>query len=177
MYVWIGLNVSEFLPKFTSERKRLYDSLGFNNNLCSLPLHISLKMSFDINEEIKDEVIDLITEYAKNLNPMIITPKKIENNNGICWIIMEENKILNRIHNDLNSMLLNKYNVPLHEYDCDFLFHTTLFMHEDIELVNKAYLKIKDLDLPKELIPEEILVGVSADGSIGSYEIVRRIFI
>ena len=177
MYVFVGLNVSEFFPKIKDEIKRIEEKLEYKNNLSKLPLHISLKMSFEISDDKLDNVLDELTLFFKDLTPIMVVPKEIENDNGICWIRMDENKRLNLIHDKLNTLLQNKFNVPLHEYDLDYKFHTTLFLDKDINKVNESFELIKEEVLPVNIFPEEILIGVSPNGDVGSYEIIRRIFI
>ena len=177
MYVFIGLGVSEFFLDLRKEVLNIYDKLGFDNNLESLPFHISLKMSFHIPFELLDDVLDTVTNYIKNCNPVMVFPKGIELENGICWIRMQENKVLNRIHDEICTLLQEKFSIPLHEYDLDYIFHTTLFLHNDVNKVNEAYELIRNWNIPKEIIPEEVLIGVSDDGSVGSYEIIRRIYL
>ena len=71
--------------------------------------------------------------------------------------------------------VLEKYNIPLHEYDLDYKFHTTLFMDDDWEKVKQAYRKIRHMKLPARLTAERFVIGVSASGALGTYRIYKTI--
>ena len=88
---------------------------------------------------------------------------------------MKKNNILDNIHIDLNSMLLEKYNIGLHEYDLDFLFHTTLFMDNDEEKIKKAYERIKDITIPKAMLINKYIIGISETGEPGTYTVIKEI--
>ena len=177
MFVFIGFNLNEEFKNIHNEAKKIGKVLEFNDKLFIFPMHISLKISFEIKDEILNDVLETLTLFFKQCNPFIIFIKGIEKDGEICWIRTEENKRLNKLHDDINNLLLEKYQIPLHEYDLDYKFHSTLFIDQDITKIDKAYELIKDYPLPNEVIPEEIMIGVSSSGSIGSYEIIRRIFL
>ena len=64
---------------------------------------------------------------------------------------------------------------PRHEYDLDFMFHTTLFMDDDTEKVAKAYEKVKDISVPDKLVASRFVIGTSESGDLGTYKIHKTI--
>ena len=75
-----------------------------------------------------------------------------------------------------NKPILNeKFNIPYHPFDIDYVFHTTLFMNSDNDIIAKGYEKLKDVKLPKEIHIHRFLVGYSLDGSPESYQVSKEI--
>lgn len=175
MYIWLGIDVDSQLDEIKEETKRIEKEIGFIHSNFTLPFHISLKISFNIKNEDYNSVIDDLTSYFQTLNQFIISVKGIEYENTIAWIMMNTNQYLNDIHDQLNKLLGDKYHVPLHEYDLDYKFHTTLFMDDDQEKVKKAYDLIKDNYVPSFLVANKFLIGMSEEGKLGTYKVIKEI--
>ena len=122
-----------------------------------------------------ENVIKDVLEVYNQTEPFEIKTKAISCENNIAWIRMEENPILMDLSKNINSLMLTKYNIPLHEYDTDYKFHTTLFMDDDCEKVKQAYMKIQHMKIPKHLMAERFLIGVSASGRLGTYSVYKAI--
>ena len=174
MYLWFGIDVDKYYTDIKKRVKEIEKEVSIDLGMV-LPYHISLKMSFLIDERIKNDVIDSLTDYFKNILPFDINSIKIEKYNNIIWVRMQNNDTIDNIHIDLNNMLLEKYNISLHEYDLDFLFHTTLFMDNDANKINKAYNMIKDITIPKTVKANKFLIGSSDSGQPGTYKIIKEI--
>lgn len=177
MFVWIGIDVDEQLQEVRKVIQRMDNEKKIKNSCLTLPLHISLKMSFPILEERLIDVVELLTEYYKTIEPFEIPIDGIEGHTNIVWIKMMENKCLNRIHNDLNDLLKEKFNVGLHEYDRDYLFHTTLFMDNDEKAIKECYEEIKNITLPSSLKAFKFVIGTSKTGDLGTYAVIREVFL
>ncbi|MCR5741581.1 MAG: 2'-5' RNA ligase family protein [Gammaproteobacteria bacterium] len=175
MFVWIGLNVERQLLKVKETASVIEDELNFGYHNFALPLHISLKISFEVPNDIFDNVVKDLEEYLSSLSKFSVSIKGIEYENTICWIRMYPNIMLNTIHDKLDELMLEKYNVIPHEYDKDYKFHVTLFMDDDTEKVKKAYEKVKDIRLPMELLINKFDIGNSLDGSFNSYTVLKEI--
>ncbi len=173
MYIWIGIDTDSALSVLKPHIARINAAYGLQAS--TLPLHISLKMSFWVEDAIAPEVIGSLEDFCKTLTPFEIPVEGIRFEDVIVWVRMRENLTLNRIHDALNDLLLDAYGVGLHAYDRDYLFHTTLFMEEDAATLQKAYEEIRDIPLPSALHAERILIGTSSDGSRGSYRVIREI--
>ena len=137
--LWVGIGVDEQLQSIRNRIAELEKELGISNSNLTLPFHISLKMSFAVDRDKASEVINAIEAYYRTLKPFQISVYGIEYHETIAWIRMTENETLDRIHDDLNELLFDRFGIGLHEYDRDYLFHTTLFMDEDAEKVRRGY--------------------------------------
>ena len=73
------------------------------------------------------------------------------------------------------SFCSKKYGVPLHEYDMDYKFHTTLFMDSDTDKMNAAYDAIKNEPVPKTLRADRFIIGTSPSGALGTYSVYKEI--
>lgn len=175
MYIWIGINVDGQLSDIKEKAMKIDRELEFKNSCFTLPLHISLKISFPMENGDFEAVIGDITDYYKSIKPFHIGVKGLEKDENIAWIRMVNNAEIHKIHDDLNEMLLQKYKVGLHEYDLDYKFHTTLFMDDDADKISKAYDLIKDVALPETLYINRFLIGTSQSGSLGTYSVYREI--
>lgn len=175
MYIWVGIDVDAQLPAIKKHAREINDDLVFKNFCTTLPLHISLRMSFLIENAIFDEVVETIADYYATIKPFEIPIKGIEDEGGIVWVRMDECAELGRIHDDLNRILGERFGVGLHEYDCDYKFHTTLFMSDEEEKIHAAYAQIKDDVLPQTLLAERFVIGGSESGELGTYSVFRTI--
>ena len=72
-------------------------------------------------------------------------------------------------------MLSERFGIGLHEYDLDFLFHTTLFMDSDAEKVRRGYEAIKNIPLPSVLRANRFLIGSSPEGKLGTFRTEKEI--
>lgn len=175
MYIWTGIDVDSQLTEVKSQVKALEESIGFNNSNFTLPFHISLKISFEVDDAIYPDVVNTIIEYYKILKPFDIEVSGIEIENVIVWLRMKGSEIINKIHDDLDRILMEKYGVPRHEYDLDYKFHTTFFMDSDEEKISSAYREIKDIKIPSSLYVDSFLIGASETGALGTYKVTHNI--
>lgn len=175
MYIWVGIDVDSQLWDIKHTAYSAEKEIGFKNSNFTLPLHISLKISFPVDDGIYLDVVQALTEYFKTLSPFEICVKGIENETSIVWIRMSHNETLNKIHDKLNSMLLDSYGVGLHEYDGDYKFHTTLFMEDNNEKTDIAYDKVKNIKIPEKLIANKFVIGISDTGALGTYRVFRTV--
>ena len=174
MNIWFGIDVDKYYKDVREIVQKIERDLDFDLGML-LPYHISLKMSFSVSEDMINNVIESLVNYFINLVPFEVETNKIECHDNIVWVRMKKNSILDNIHIDLNSLLLEKYNIGLHEYDLDFLFHTTLFMDNDKEKIKKAYERIKDIVIPKTMIIDKYVIGISETGKPGTYNVIKEI--
>lgn len=175
MFIWVGINVEEQLKETRMAVDRVFERIDISNVTCQLPLHISLKISFEIKNEVFDSVLNDIIDIYNAQKPFEIKVKGIEKHENIVWIRMYSNEDLEALATSLNVMLHDKYGVPLHEYDLDFIFHTTLFMDDDAEKINAAHNLLGDLTLPKTLTANTFVIGKSETGENGTYRVYRTI--
>lgn len=175
MYIWVGINVDGQLSEIREATQKAESEIGVDNSNFTLPLHISLKISFKIEDELFDEVVQDIVEIYERVVPFDIFVDCIELHDNISWILMKRNENLVSLSDEINTLMLKKYNVPLYEYDLDYKFHTTLFMEDRCERVRAGYEKIKNIKVPSRLRAEKFLIGTSETGSLGTFKIYKEI--
>ena len=177
MYIWIGIDVDDQLASVKQRTLEIEQRIGFEHSNFTLPLHVSLKISFKVEDSVSGEVIDAILQYYKGIESFEIEVSGIEIENTIVWIRYHGNETLNRIHDDLNRILLEGYGVPLHVYDLDYKFHTTLFMDDDAEKIAAAHREIREMTLPKRVRVKALLLGTSKSGTLGSFRVAHRVLL
>ena len=175
MYIWIGIDVDKQLQELKEKAKSIETKIGFERSNFTLPYHISLKISFEIDDCNLGQIVNDISDIYSEIEPFYIDVKEIEHHNTIVWIMMLKNRSLYRLHDRLNNFLLEKYNIPLHEYDTDYKFHTTLFMDDNSNKVSDAYEEIKDCRIPKRLLANKFVIGTSPNGEFGTYKVIKEI--
>lgn len=174
MYLWIGIDVDSEFKELKRKVEKAYNEMNYDNVVVNLPYHISLKISFEAGNKL-DEIVNDLENLFKSYKPFTVETLSIENEKTICWIRYKDNEKISKIKEDVNSLLFNKYNIPYHEYDLDFIFHTTLFLDSDTSKVNEFYEKVKDFSIPKALTVNRFLIGTSLSGDPGTYSIIRKI--
>jgi 2'-5' RNA ligase len=98
-----------------------------------LPQHVSLKIAFyssgfEMIEKYFDELASRISPFEINGdNVQLIKIQEKDQESGLIWYAIEEENILRGLHNTLNHELMQKFHIPMAEYDGDnFHFHSTL---------------------------------------------------
>ncbi|MBR2381204.1 MAG: hypothetical protein IKA84_01755 [Clostridia bacterium] len=175
MFVWVGINVEEQLRETRMAVDGVFEKIDISNVTCQLPLHISLKISFEIENELFNSVLNDIASIYEAQKPFKIDVKGVEKHEDIMWIRMYSNAEIEALATALNMMLKEKYGIPLHEYDLDFIFHTTLFMDDDKEKINIARQLLGDLNLPETLVANTFVIGTSETGENGTYRVFKTI--
>ena len=175
MYIWVGIEVESQIAEIKKSAFEIEKKIGFENSNFTLPMHISLKISFPVNDSVANDVIYDIEQLYRLVTPFEIDVDRIECYENISWIRYKQNDKIDEIHDRLNAMLFEKYGVGLHEYDCDYKFHTTLFMENNEEKIRMAYEMIKNVYLPKMISVNKLLIGVSESGKLGSYRVFREV--
>lgn len=175
MYIWVGVEVESQIAEIKKSAFEIEKKIGFENSNFTLPMHISLKISFPVNDSVANAVIYDIERLYRLVTPFEIGVDRIECYENISWIRYKQNDKIDEIHDRLNAMLFEKYGVGLHEYDCDYKFHTTLFMENNEEKIRSAYEMIKNVYLPQKISVNKLLVGVSESGKLGSYRVFREV--
>ena len=175
MYIWVGIEVESQIAEIKKSAFEIEKKIGFENSNFTLPMHISLKISFPVDDSVANDVIYDIEQLYRLVTPFEIDVDRIECYENISWIRYKQNDKIDEIHDRLNAMLFEKYGVGLHEYDCDYKFHTTLFMENNEEKIRMAYEMIKNVYLPKMISVNKLLIGVSESGKLGSYRVFREV--
>lgn len=172
MFVWVGIDVDSQYDEIKAKAMEIDKDMCFRHSCFTLPMHISLKISFEIDKNQYENVVETILSVYKTVKPFEIPVKQIEHHGNICWIRMQENNKLNELSAKINDILAKEHNIPLHEYDLDFQFHTSLFLDDDHGKVERAYNQVKDVVLPKKLVAKRFVIGTSETGKLGTYKVV-----
>ena len=175
MFVWVGINVEDQLKEVRMAVDSVFEKIDISNVTCQLPLHISLKISFEIENKLFESVLTDILDIYNAQKTFEIKIKGIEKHENIEWIRMYSNEQLEALATSLNMMLKDKYGIPLHEYDLDFIFHTTLFMDDDADKINAANELLGNVCLPQTLEANTFVIGTSETGKNGTYSIYKII--
>ena len=177
MYIWVGIDVDGQLSDVRECAAAVEGRIGAEHSCYTLPMHVSLKMSFPMGEDMAAAVIGDLERYFERQKPFTIHVKGVECEGPIVWIRMERSKELDLLHDKLNAMLLEHYGVALHEYDTDYKFHTTLYMGSDEGRVRSAYESLAALALPKALTASRFVIGTSESGALGTYSVIKTVCI
>ena len=175
MYIWVGIKVEDQLKMVKAQAQRIENEIGFDHSNFTLPLHISLKISFPIEDAKYEIYAEEIRKIYRNTKPFEIKVRGLELENNIAWIRMEKSKALESLSTQINMVMLEKYGVQLHEYDMDFKFHTTMFMDDNESKVKSAFDKLKDYPIPSILLANKFVIGVSPLGKLGTYKVIEEI--
>jgi len=174
MYIWTGIDVDEQLLPLKEKVYEIRRKLDFDNANPDFPFHMSLKISFFVNDNVADRLIDDIKHWYKTISPFYVQTDSIQRENSIVWLRYCDHYELNKIHDQLNNMLLSKYGIPLHEYDTDYKFHTTLFMNQSVDELQTAFELVKSEMVPDRVYVNSFLIGTSESGDFGTFKISHR---
>ena len=172
MYIWTAIDVDRQLLELRECAKKASLELGVSNPALTLPLHISLKISTEINDDCFDEAVEAINEYFLSLLPFEIEVTGIERCDGVVWVRHRENEFLSKIHLWLVDFFYQRYGVMPHEFDLDFAYHSSLFVGSEDE-AKAAFELLKDRETPRKLIAEKFIIGCSESGKAGEYRVIK----
>lgn len=174
MYLWIGCKLPEIFQQEIRDRcLKFNEDIGLDTVAFLLPQHISLKISFETAQP--DAVLDDLTEFLSSQRPFSVCLCSAEQAGKILWLPVAENETLRHLHDALDQRLERCFGVPRHEFDKAFLFHSTLFIDEDLQKVSAMYRKLLEYPVDRELPVDTFLLGTSETGKAGDYRIVREI--
>lgn len=171
MYLWLAVNLDKELGEVKEKATKIEQRIAPEVSAFTLPMHVSLKISFFVPYEDYNEAKSIIFEYYKTLTSFDIETDGIEKENSIVWIRMKENENLRRIHSDLDKLMADNLGITPHPFDLDFKFHSTLFIDADDKKSSSAYLALKDLQIPKILRAKSLIIGSSETGKMGTYKV------
>lgn len=171
MYIWIGCDISSRFIEFREKVKSVSDELELNAQVFNFPQHISLKITFETEEEIAKHCIKDVIELLKAEKPFTVKLGEMEKIDGIIWLRAEENEQLRHLHTELDEIGIS-YAIKPHKFDKEFIFHTTLAMDDNTKL-DAAFEKLKDIPYPDEVKINTFLVAHSYDNV--NFKVDRRI--
>ena len=175
MFLWVGIDVDSAFEHLRKKAIEIEQALGCEHSCYTLPMHISLKMSFEVSNDRFNEIENSILQYFETLKPLKLSNPRIENAGNIVWVRYDDNKYLCKVKDELNAMLLKKHGIPMHEYDSDYLFHTTVFMFDQHEKNAEGYRLVNGAVLPKTVRLNRFVVGSSPNGQLGTYSVCKAV--
>lgn len=175
MYMWIGCKLPRF---YESEIRRhclaLNERINLNTTAFSLPQHVSLKISFPVPNDQTEELIAFLHGWLREVKSFEVQLLPPEQAGNILWLPVGENPILEKLHEMLDTKLQERFGIQQHPFDKCFKFHSTLFMDEAEQLSQMLRL-MEDDPFRRILKVTAFLIGISPDGSPGSYQVVREV--
>ncbi len=173
MFVWTGINIEDQLPELKLIKNEIEEKLGIIDTVVNLPLHISLKISFEVADDVYPDVIGAVLDFYKTLLPITIEAQGIEREGGIVWLTFKENEKIADVHNRLTSLMQERFGIPPHKFDLEFKYHTTLFLGLMEDKLAAAYELVKNAPIPSVITLDNPVIGTSESGLAGTYKIIH----
>lgn len=175
MHIWIAADLDPQLGELKAQLCAIRSRMDLDDPSGTLPLHISLKISFEIGDDLVEDALRAVTQYCSAQSPFPVSPEGIEQNGSIVWIKARANGALRKIHSDLTGLMQERFGITPHEFDLDFKFHTTLFFGSCRAEADRAFAAMQNLPLPTEVNVNRFLIGTSPTGQPGTYRVIREI--
>ncbi len=173
MYFWTALYIEDNLEEVRDRAITIGEQSGVKCPVNFLPLHVSLKISFRIDDSRKDECLKLLKDYLSTVGPFSMEVQGYEHVPGVVWIRMKENERLVEIHQHLDELISATFGVAPDALDLEFIYHSTLFFDDDSRL-DEAFEQISKIPLPGKIYARDFLIGASDDGLPGTYSILSH---
>ena len=173
MYIWTALYIEDNLEELRDQTIRIGEEPGVKCPLTFLPLHVSLKISFPVEESRVDECVSVLCDYYSKLGPFSIEIEGYEMNDGIIWLRIKENERLIEIHRHLDDLMKSRFGAEPNALDHKFIYHCTLFVDSNDKLAS-AMENLKKVTLPSKLLVREFLIGASETGLPGTYSVYKH---
>ena len=174
MYIWIGCRLPEhFEREIRALCLKENEELGLDTVAFSLPQHISLKISFETEKY--EAVLDELAAFLSAQRPFSVRINDAAQAGNILWLPAEGSEVLRNLHDRLDTLLQDRFDIPQHPFDKAFLFHSTLFIDNRKEKIAKMLALLKNHPVARILTVDTFLLGVSETGKAGSYRVIRQI--
>lgn len=175
MFIWIAINVNSQLLPLRAKVKAIEKEIAFQDSDLTLPLHVSLKIPTAVPDECFENVVDDISSLFQKETPFVMETERLELHETIAWLKVKENPRLQELHSRIDQLLLDKYQIPRHDYDKDFIFHVTLFLDHEEAKVKEAFLRMLETPFPETLKAHSFVIGSSTTGAMGTYNVIKEI--
>ena len=172
MFIWTALEMESQMPETKRDIRKIASAVGREDLPCfSLPLHLSLKISFPVPDGEADAVRGSIREIFAGFAPFPVSILGVERRGGLIWLRAKTSPELVSLHETLDGVLSERFGVPQAAYDRNFLFHVTLFHGLTGEEAAQALGALEEAILPVRSWAKTWLIGSSPDGVPGTYRI------
>lgn len=177
MYVWLGVDLDSQLQQLKTVRDGARKQLGMPVDNPDFPMHVSLKISFEVANDVVPQLMDELCNYFATLRPFDIFVDKPELHQNISWLLYKPCVELQTISTYLNNYLLDNYNVPPHEYDTDFKYHSTLFLDGTPEQIAQGFDVLNKFSFPQKVTANTFCIGLSNTGENYTYKVIHRVVV
>ena len=177
MYIWFAIDINDQVLNLRKGAENYANANQLVSPTFTLPFHISLKISCEIADELYHSIVNDVRDLYKDLGPLEIEVKKLEQCGNIIWLTMQDNFMLRCLHNLLDLLFLDKYDIDQHEFDKDFIFHTSVLILDNEKHLQSAFNEISNITLPTTLIANKIIIGSSLTGKAGTYTVNEEILL
>ena len=133
------------------------DDLKLSDHFLIYPLHVSFKRSFytDRFETIREDLKELLEGYGP-IDCTSLFPMKVKD---MIWLGFENEEELLKIHERIDDNLLERYQIPVDEFDRNYHPHVTLFRDDDGEKLEEMLNRIRDHFPMEDVRIEEVIIG------------------
>lgn len=128
-------------------------------NVFKLPLHISLKKSF--NTENFDAVKADMLKIMNSIGHFRCRIDKVELHRDMLWLSLVNDGKLRFLHKELDRQLLAKQNIPIGKFDRIFQPHISLFTRGTPEQMRAMYDRLKGMNFGSEIGIGRFVIGSS----------------
>ena len=177
MYIWVAIDVDEQVKEIRKYAENYVKTHRLSSPTLTLPFHISLKISFEVAEDLCQKVMGDIRDLFRSIKPFTIPVKAVEVSGQIIWLTTLDCAELTYIHQELDKLLLDKYGIEQHRFDKDFIFHTSILIMNNEENIRSAFDEIENINIPRVLDARQIIIGLSKSGQAGTYNVKERILL
>ena len=174
MYIWCAIDIDGQVAKARQKVAWVCAEMGIENPTLTLPYHISLKISCEVDDLRFEEAVRVISAHFSGIRPFKIATEDIERQGGILWIKHRESEELRAIHSWLVELFDRQYGVPPHAFDLSFAYHTSLYVGDE-ETARMIYDLVKDEPIPEGLVANRFVIGCSESGKAGEYRVIKTI--
>lgn len=170
MFIWIAMEMESQMPETKRDVRKIASALGREDLPCfSLPLHLSLKISFPVPDGEAGAVRSAVRGIFSGYAPFPVGILGAERRDGLIWLRAEPVPELVSLHETLDQVLSERFGVPQTVWDRNFLFHITLFQGLTGEEAAKALGDLGEAVLPVRAWAKTWLIGSSPDGAPGTF--------
>ena len=76
MYIWVAVDVDQQLKGLRDQVVRITEAIHSDNSALTLPFHISLRISFQTEDSLCEEVVNRISDYFLTLSAFQVDIEK-----------------------------------------------------------------------------------------------------
>ena len=138
------------------------NDLRLSDRFFRFPLHISLKRTYYVEDYtiVKKEIKKLLDSYSDIVIDRLYPYK----NRNMLWLRINNENTLIDLHNKLDNLLLDKFNIPIDEFDKNYVPHITLY-RDDEDKIDILYERLKDKLILNNISIDKYALGTSLDNN------------